>query len=263
MPQLDNVTFLSQIFWFIGFFLLFYQLLLQIVLPQIVTIFKARRKISQITHKRNFVLVANRPNNESFVRTLALYSLAILQANNFLGKSIAFFKNFNEVYNNFIRVQYLKQVNQKVFHSVANFTKVYGLLHSHYKTVFSSDSISTEANGSLKETPKLVEKTRTKKASLTKEKAAKSLTAKNAAENLNKTNVGDIEKARVEKKNKAKLEKALTKKATKEKQTPKTSIITDINNSRKEKRIKPKKAKVTLELAKVDEDTKKKKGKKK
>nr|NP_044774.1 ATP synthase F0 subunit 8 [Reclinomonas americana]AAD11889.1 ATP synthase F0 subunit 8 [Reclinomonas americana] len=44
MPQLDKVTFFSQYFWLLIFFLTFYFFVLKIVLPTVVTIFKLRKK---------------------------------------------------------------------------------------------------------------------------------------------------------------------------------------------------------------------------
>ena len=44
MPQLDKVTFFSQYFWLVIFFLSFYFFVLKVVLPTIVTIIKVRKK---------------------------------------------------------------------------------------------------------------------------------------------------------------------------------------------------------------------------
>nr|AML60642.1 ATP synthase F0 subunit 8 [Moramonas marocensis] len=44
MPQLDKVTFFSQFFWLLVFFLSFYLLSLKIILPSISTLLKIRKK---------------------------------------------------------------------------------------------------------------------------------------------------------------------------------------------------------------------------
>lgn len=132
MPQLDKITFLSQIGWFIILFLAFYQILLQIVLPNLVTIFKARHKISQVIHKSNFVLMANRPNNDLFLRTISLYSIALIQANFCLSKSLTLFKNLEETYVNTMKFQYFKNVNQTVYNSLENLIQLQSLIKNHY-----------------------------------------------------------------------------------------------------------------------------------
>lgn len=48
MPQLDKVTFFSQYFWLVLFFLSFYFFVLKAVLPTIVTIFKVRKKTLEL-----------------------------------------------------------------------------------------------------------------------------------------------------------------------------------------------------------------------
>nr|YP_007890569.1 ATP synthase F0 subunit 8 [Histiona aroides]AGH24063.1 ATP synthase F0 subunit 8 [Histiona aroides] len=48
MPQLDKVTFFSQYFWLVIFFLTFYFFVLKIALPTIVTIFKVRKRKIQL-----------------------------------------------------------------------------------------------------------------------------------------------------------------------------------------------------------------------
>lgn len=48
MPQLDKVTFFSQYFWLVIFFLTFYFFVLKVALPTIVTIFKVRKRKIQL-----------------------------------------------------------------------------------------------------------------------------------------------------------------------------------------------------------------------
>jgi len=131
MPQLDNVTYLSQIVWFIAFFLLFYQLLLQIVLPNVVTIFKARRKISQITHKVNFIAITHRPNNNLYLNTYTLYTLALTQANTYLSKGLSLFKNLENSYLSEIQSGYLNTISQNVLKKLNNLMLMNNLVDSH------------------------------------------------------------------------------------------------------------------------------------
>lgn len=46
MPQLDITIIFSQIFWFFLFFIIFYSLLIHIILPKLVVIFKTRKLIT-------------------------------------------------------------------------------------------------------------------------------------------------------------------------------------------------------------------------
>lgn len=48
MPQLDSLSFFSQIVWFFGSFFIFYIFVVNSVIPTISTIFKARTKVKSV-----------------------------------------------------------------------------------------------------------------------------------------------------------------------------------------------------------------------
>ena len=53
MPQLDKVTFISQIFWLIVMFVVFYGLIIRVYLPKLAKIMKLR--LSTLTYAKGYV----------------------------------------------------------------------------------------------------------------------------------------------------------------------------------------------------------------
>ena len=123
MPQLDKVTFFSQYFWLLIFFLAFYFFVLKIVLPTIVTIFKARKKKleamatevvdlkkeeSSILSNYDSVLI------ESFTNSREVFNNVIAKSNTWLDASV---RNINKTT--------LLEVNKKYLETINNINKEY------------------------------------------------------------------------------------------------------------------------------------------
>ncbi len=49
MPQLNHATFLTQVFWFVIFFLLFYSFVMYFVLPKLFTCLRVRQRKREMT----------------------------------------------------------------------------------------------------------------------------------------------------------------------------------------------------------------------
>nr|YP_007890777.1 ATP synthase F0 subunit 8 [Seculamonas ecuadoriensis]AGH24472.1 ATP synthase F0 subunit 8 [Seculamonas ecuadoriensis] len=74
MPQLDKVTYFSQFFWLLVFFLSFYVICLKIILPSISTILKIRtKKIDSMSSEMNVL-------KEEQNSILSTYDTVLLQS---------------------------------------------------------------------------------------------------------------------------------------------------------------------------------------
>jgi F-type H+-transporting ATPase subunit b len=74
MPQLDKVTYFSQFFWLLVFFLSFYVICLKIILPSISTVLKIRtKKIDSMSSEMNVL-------KEEQNSILSTYDTVLLQS---------------------------------------------------------------------------------------------------------------------------------------------------------------------------------------
>lgn len=83
MPQLDKVTFVSQLFWLFVFFFLLYILLVELVFPKILSILTSRQFMSSSFLHRNYVGVLSLKNSSlynSFVISSYLTNIASLSS---------------------------------------------------------------------------------------------------------------------------------------------------------------------------------------
>nr|AGH24418.1 ATP synthase F0 subunit 8 [Reclinomonas americana ATCC 50284] len=123
MPQLDKVTFFSQYFWLLIFFLTFYFFVLKIVLPTVVTIFKLRKKkleamVNDIEtlKKEESSILANYDSVliDSFASSKDIFNSAVVKSNKWIDDSA---RNINKTS--------LLDVNQKYLNAINDINKEY------------------------------------------------------------------------------------------------------------------------------------------
>nr|AGH24284.1 ATP synthase F0 subunit 8 [Reclinomonas americana ATCC 50633] len=123
MPQLDKVTFFSQYFWLLIFFLTFYFFVLKIVLPTVVTIFKLRKKkleamVNDIEtlKKEESSILANYDSVliDSFASSKEIFNSAVVKSNKWIDDSA---RNINKTS--------LLDVNKKYLNAINDINKEY------------------------------------------------------------------------------------------------------------------------------------------
>jgi F0F1-type ATP synthase membrane subunit b/b' len=123
MPQLDKVTFFSQYFWLLIFFLTFYFFVLKIVLPTVVTIFKLRKKklesmVNDIEtlKKEESSILSNYDSVliDSFASSKEIFNSAVVKSNKWIDESA---RNINRTS--------LLDVNKKYLNAINDINKEY------------------------------------------------------------------------------------------------------------------------------------------
>lgn len=123
MPQLDKVTFFSQYFWLLIFFLTFYFFVLKIVLPTVVTIFKLRKKkleamVNDIEtlKKEESSILSNYDSVliDSFASSKEIFNSAVVKSNKWIDESA---RNINKTS--------LLDVNKKYLNAINDINKEY------------------------------------------------------------------------------------------------------------------------------------------
>ena len=123
MPQLDKVTFFSQYFWLLLFFLGFYFFVLKIVLPTIVTVFKIRKKkletiaveVADLKKEESSILLNyDSVLIESFTHSREIFNNIIAKSNTWLDNSV---RNLNKTT--------LLEVNKRYLETINNINKEY------------------------------------------------------------------------------------------------------------------------------------------
>lgn len=123
MPQLDKVTFFSQYFWLLIFFLTFYFFVLKIVLPTVVTIFKLRKKkLEAMSHdienlkKEESSILSNYDSVliDSFTSSREIFNSAVVRSNKWIDESA---RNINKTS--------LLDVNKKYLNAINDINKEY------------------------------------------------------------------------------------------------------------------------------------------
>nr|AGH24351.1 ATP synthase F0 subunit 8 [Reclinomonas americana ATCC 50283] len=123
MPQLDKVTFFSQYFWLLIFFLTFYFFVLKVVLPTVVTIFKLRKKkleamVNDIEtlKKEESSILSNYDSVliNSFASSKEIFNSAVVKSNKWIDESA---RNINKTS--------LLDVNKKYLNAINDINKEY------------------------------------------------------------------------------------------------------------------------------------------
>lgn len=106
MPQLDKLTFISQLFWLISTFLVFYFIFLKYLLPKISIILKYRLK--QLNYYNNQIKDLNLEQNNSVNLYENFLYEYLLNIKNLIAKSI-------DINNKWLAKEFLK-INNKLFY---------------------------------------------------------------------------------------------------------------------------------------------------
>lgn len=121
MPQLDQMSFVSQVFWFLLTFYSLYSFMLIYLLPPIFRLLKYRiKKFDLLVNQINFLILSSQKNDEEYITFFNKYlnnNLEVLQTfkqdyyNNLLKNQKISYKNLELVSQNVLTQINFRKIN--------------------------------------------------------------------------------------------------------------------------------------------------------
>jgi len=147
MPQLDQLTFLSQYFWLCIFFISFYILLLKYFLPQMSCILKLRERKTNMS--QDGLSVIQQENLDVSIKYDQLLINALKKSRNFFADSLSTTSNWlSKIVTNTNKTK-LKKMNKNYLLSLGLMNLSKNTTLSNFNTVTLSNSNKTKSCGLL------------------------------------------------------------------------------------------------------------------